>query len=159
MRRLPPTREKLIRDRIPALAAAQGRSLPLRTADPSEMARLLGLKLVEETHEVLGAIGTGRTPDVLDELADLQTVIDEIAAQHGLSRQDVERRAADKRAQRGGFDQRLVLREAPPAAQRLHVGGSVTLLDALKREFEACAVARIASIGNSNALFKPDRPW
>jgi len=81
---------------------------------------------------------------VLDELADRQTVIDEIAAQHGLSRQDVERRAADKRAQRGGFDQRLVLREAPPAAHRLHVGGSVTLLDALKREFEACAVARIA---------------
>jgi hypothetical protein len=39
------------------------------------------------------------------------------------------------------------------------VGGGVTLLDALKREFEACAVARIASIGNSNALFKPDRPW
>lgn len=144
MRRLPPTREKLIRDRIPALAAAQGRSLPLRTADPSEMARLLGLKLVEETHEVLGAIGTGRTPDVLDELADLQTVIDEIGAQHGLSRQDVEQRAADKRAQRGGFEQRLVLREAPPTAQRLHVGGSVTLLDALKREFEACAVARIA---------------
>jgi superfamily II DNA or RNA helicase/HKD family nuclease/predicted house-cleaning noncanonical NTP pyrophosphatase (MazG superfamily) len=144
VRRLPPTREKLIRDRIPALAAAQGRSLPLRTADPTEMARLLGLKLIEETHEVLGAIGTGRTPEVLDELADLQTVIDEIAAQHGLSRQDVERRAADKRAQRGGFDQRLLLREAPPASNRLHVGGSVTLLDALKREFEACAVARIA---------------
>jgi hypothetical protein len=39
VRRLPPTHEKLIRDRIPALAAAQGRSLPLRTADPSEMAR------------------------------------------------------------------------------------------------------------------------
>jgi superfamily II DNA or RNA helicase/HKD family nuclease/predicted house-cleaning noncanonical NTP pyrophosphatase (MazG superfamily) len=144
VRRPPPAREKLIRDRIPALAAAQGRRLSLRTAEPTEMARLLGLKLVEETHEVLGAIGTGRTPEVLDELADLQTVIDEIAAQHGLSRQDVEQRAADKRAQRGGFDQRLVLREAPPAAQRLHVGGSVTLLDALKREFEACAVARIA---------------
>ncbi|MGA1318354.1 MAG: DEAD/DEAH box helicase family protein, partial [Rubrivivax sp.] len=144
MRRPPPAREKLIRDRIPALAAAQGRRLTLRTAEPTEMARLLGLKLVEETHEVLGAIGTGRTPEVLDELADLQTVIDEIAAQHGLSRQDVEQRAAAKHAQRGGFDQRLVLREAPPAAQRLHVGGNVTLLDALKREFEACAVARIA---------------
>ena len=80
MRRPPPAREKLIRDRIPALAAAQGRRLSLRTAEPTEMARLLGLKLVEEMHEVLGAIGTGRTPEVLDELADLQTFIDEFAA-------------------------------------------------------------------------------
>ena len=46
-----PSREKLIRDRIPELAAAQGRRLVLRTADPVEMARLLGLKLVEETHD------------------------------------------------------------------------------------------------------------
>ena len=142
--RTPPPREKLIRDRIPALAAAEGRTLALRTAEPAEMARLLGLKLVEETHEVLGALRGGHLPEVLDELADLQTVIDTIAVRHGLTRDDVDRRATEKRAQRGGFDDRLVLREVAPAAGRLHVGGSVTLLDALKREFECCAVARIA---------------
>ena len=140
----PPSREKLIRDRIPDLAAAQGRRLALRTAEPAEMARLLGLKLVEETHEVLDAIRVGRPGEVLDELADLQTVIDAIAARHGLSRQDVDRRAEEKRAQRGGFDSRLVLQDAPPAPGRLHVGGGRSLLEALKQEFEACAVARIA---------------
>ena len=46
------THEKLIRDGIPALAAAEGRSLAVRTAAPDELARLLGLKLVEETQEV-----------------------------------------------------------------------------------------------------------
>ncbi|MFM6134815.1 MAG: phospholipase D-like domain-containing protein, partial [Sphaerospermopsis kisseleviana] len=51
---------------------------------------------------------------------------------------------AEKRAQRGGFGECLVLREAPPARARLHAGGSATLIDALRREFEACAVARIA---------------
>jgi len=79
----PPVPEKLIRDGIPALAAADGRTLALRTADPSEMARLLGLKLVEETHEVLDAIRVGRPQDLLDELADLQTVVDELARLQG----------------------------------------------------------------------------
>ena len=136
--------EKLIRDGIPALAAAEGRTLALRTADPTEMARLLGLKLVEETHEVLDAIRVGRTQDVLDELADLQTVIDEIAGQHGLSRQAVDQRAREKLAERGGFSDRLVLQNIPIRSPRLHAGGSATLIDALRREFEACAVARIA---------------
>ncbi|MBM3364003.1 MAG: hypothetical protein FJY42_15385, partial [Betaproteobacteria bacterium] len=137
-------REKLIRDGIPALAVAEGRSLALRTADPAEMARLLGLKLVEETHEVLDAIQIGRTQDVLEELADLQTVIDEIAGQHGLTRQAVEDRAAEKLAQRGGFSERLVLQNIPIRSPRLHAGGNATLIDALRREFEACSVARIA---------------
>lgn len=142
--RTPRGPEKLIRDRIPAIAAADGRTLAVRTAGPDEMARLLGLKLVEESHEVLDALAAGRAPDLLDELADLQTVIESIGERHGLSRDDIDRRVAEKRAQRGGFGEGLVLREAPPARARLHAGGSATLIDALRREFEACAVARIA---------------
>ena len=139
-----PSREKLIRDRIPELAAAQGRRLVLRTADPAEMARLLGLKLVEETHEVLEAMRIGGSEALLDELADMQTVIDTIAGRHGWNRQDISQRAEAKRALRGGFDSGLVLRDAPNTAGRLHVGGNTSLLDALRHEFEACAVARIA---------------
>jgi predicted house-cleaning noncanonical NTP pyrophosphatase (MazG superfamily) len=78
----PPVAEKLIRDRIPAIAAAQGRTLAVRIAGPEKMARLLGLKLVEETHEVLDALAAGRAPDLLDELADLQTVIEAIGERH-----------------------------------------------------------------------------
>jgi predicted house-cleaning noncanonical NTP pyrophosphatase (MazG superfamily) len=139
-----PRREKLIRDGIPALAAAEGRSLALRTADPAEMARLLGHKLVEETHEVLDAIRVGGPEALLEELADLQTVIDEIAGQHGLSRQAIDQRAREKLAKRGGFSERLVLQNIPIRSPRLHAGGSATLIDALRREFEACAIARIA---------------
>ena len=43
--------EKLVRDGIPALAAADGRMLDTRTALDHELDRLLGLKLVEEAHE------------------------------------------------------------------------------------------------------------
>lgn len=137
-------REKLIRDLIPQLAAAEGRSLALRRAEPSEMARLLGLKLVEETHEVLDALRVANQDGLLDELADLQTVIDAIAARHGLSSEDINARVEAKRRSRGGFDAGLVLRDAQLPPARLHSGGSTSLLDALKREFEACRVARIA---------------
>ena len=136
--------EKLIRDRIPANAAAEGRPLRVRTADSAEMARLLGLKLVEETHEALQAVASEDPVAVLDELADLHTVIESIGVRFGLSREAVRLRAEEKRQACGGFDSRRVLALQASSAGRLHTGGSATLLDALKREFEACSVARIA---------------
>ena len=132
--------EKLIRDRIPANAAAEGRPLRVRTADSAEMARLLGLKLVEETHEALQAVASEDPVAVLDELADLHTVIESIGVRFGLSREAVRLRAEEKRQACGGFDSRRVLALPAPSAGRLHTGGSATLLDALKREFEACSV-------------------
>ena len=137
-------REKLIRDRIPELARADGRTLALRSAGPDEWARLLGLKLVEETQEVLGALASGSSAELLEELADLQTVLEEVAHRNGISRNEVDRRAEAKRAERGGFDRGFVLQEAGLRSSRLHVGGSSTLLDAIRREFEACRWARIA---------------
>jgi superfamily II DNA or RNA helicase/HKD family nuclease/predicted house-cleaning noncanonical NTP pyrophosphatase (MazG superfamily) len=144
---MPPLpREKLIRDGIPALAAAEGRTLTLRTAGPDELARLLGLKLVEETHEVLEALSAGRSAEVLDELADLQTVIETIGARHGLTREDIDRRVAEKLDKRGGFSQGLVLQDPTVAVVpgRLHTGGNSTLLEALRYEFERCHTARLA---------------
>ena len=52
-------REKLIRDGVPVLAQAQGKTLAIRTALDQEWDRLLGLKLVEETHEVIDALANG----------------------------------------------------------------------------------------------------
>ncbi len=136
--------DKLIRDGIPALAAAQGRALALRRAAPAEMLRLLGLKLVEETHEVLDALQGGSPRQVLDELADVQTVLEELAQRHGLSRAEIDQRVEQKRAERGAFREGLVLRDAGVSLPRLHAGGSASLVDALKREFESCTSASLA---------------
>ena len=140
------TAEKLIRDRIPALAQAEGRQLAVRTADGTEMARLLGLKLIEEAHEVLAAVDGGQRADILDELADLQTVIEAIGRRHDIAPAEIAHRAAQKLDARGGFERRLVLAmdDLPARAARLHVGGSASLIQALTREFETCSVARIA---------------
>jgi superfamily II DNA or RNA helicase/HKD family nuclease/predicted house-cleaning noncanonical NTP pyrophosphatase (MazG superfamily) len=139
--------EKLIRDRIPRIAAEESRALTFRQATANEMMRLLGLKLVEESHEVVDALRSGGTGDILNELADLQTVIEAIAVRHGLSRSDIDRRAAEKLSIRGGFEKGWVLQSHPadvPAHRRLHAGMGPSLLDALKQEFEACRVARLA---------------
>jgi superfamily II DNA or RNA helicase/HKD family nuclease/predicted house-cleaning noncanonical NTP pyrophosphatase (MazG superfamily) len=136
--------EKLIRDGIPALARADGRSLDTRTAHDHELDRLLGLKLVEEAHEALDAIIDGRRIGLLEELADLQTVIDAVAARKGLSRAQIDAAVLEKHSKRGGFDAGLVLRDAKVSRPRLYFGGATTLLDAIRTELQRCATARLA---------------
>jgi superfamily II DNA or RNA helicase/HKD family nuclease/predicted house-cleaning noncanonical NTP pyrophosphatase (MazG superfamily) len=136
--------EKLIRDRIPELARADGRTLIMRTADDHEIDRLLGLKLVEELHEVLDALVAGGRDDLLEEIADLQTVIETVAARRGMSRADIDAAVRAKRSARGGFDAGLVMQDAAIHHPRLHVGGSNTLLDAIRNELQSCVAARLA---------------
>ncbi|MFO0461114.1 MAG: DEAD/DEAH box helicase family protein [Burkholderiales bacterium] len=136
--------EKLIRDGIPALARADGRTLETRPARDHEIDRLLGLKLVEEAHEALDAILARRRSGLLGELADLQTVIDAVAARKGLSRAQIDAAVRAKRKERGGFDAGLVLRDARIGRPRLHVGGATTLLDAIRTELQRCVAARLA---------------
>ncbi len=137
-------REKLIRDRVPALAQALGQTLVTRTALDQELDRLRGLKLVEETHEVIDALANGPRGSLVDELADLQTVVEEVARRRGIALEEIEQRIEQKRSERGGFESGLVLREHGTPSPRLHVGGAATLIDALQRELRACTSARIA---------------
>ena len=137
-------REKLIRDGVPVLAQAQGKTLAIRTALDQEWDRLLGLKLVEETHEVIDALANGKRGALVDELADLQTVIGELARRKGIALEEIEQRIEQKKSERGGFESGLVLREQGLPSPRLHVGGAATLIDALQRELQACTSARIA---------------
>ncbi len=139
-----PGRHKLVRDGIPELARAQGRTLRIRTAEPAELVRLLGLKLLEESHEAVDALWHASPERVLEELADVQTVVEAIGAQCGLSPNAIAERARRKRASHGGFDAGRVLHAQPSGPRRLHVGGGTSLLDALKHELRACTRARIA---------------
>lgn len=136
--------EKLIRDQIPELAAAEGRVLATRTARDEELDRLFGLKLVEETAEVIEALSDFGHQELIDEIADLQTVIDDLAARKGITRAEIEHRIAAKRESRGGFKTGLVLQTPLLSHRRLHVGGTSTLVDAICKELQACVEARFA---------------
>jgi predicted house-cleaning noncanonical NTP pyrophosphatase (MazG superfamily) len=96
---------KLVRDRIPELIEATGRSATTRTLAPHEMPAALFTKLAEESAELAAApAGTQ-----LEELADVLTVLQALAAVLGVSWSDVLRAAEIKASARGSFARRLLL--------------------------------------------------
>jgi predicted house-cleaning noncanonical NTP pyrophosphatase (MazG superfamily) len=97
--------EKLVRDRIPEIAAAKGQKIRVRRASPAEMPALLRAKLSEECREAMAA----KPDELLNELADLVEVAQALAQVHGHDAAALEAAQRIKRQHRGGFTQRIVL--------------------------------------------------
>lgn len=96
--------EKLIRDRLPEIMRAQGLAVFDRRLDDEAFAQALKAKLLEEAAE---AGATRDAEDLAGELADLSEVMLALAQLNGLTAQDIEARRLAKRAERGGFDDRV----------------------------------------------------
>ncbi|MDP3748759.1 MAG: nucleoside triphosphate pyrophosphohydrolase [Phenylobacterium sp.] len=96
--------EKLIRDKLPQIMREQGLMVFDRRLDDAAYVAALKDKLVEEAHEARGATDAR---DLTDELADLSEVILALAAAHSLTLDEIETRRLAKRAERGGFDDRV----------------------------------------------------
>lgn len=94
--------EKLVRDRIPHIIAATGTTATTRIAGDAEYRRLLRAKLVEEVDEYLGGGGDPA------ELVDILEVVLALAHVHSIGRDRLEDLRLAKRAERGGFDGRIV---------------------------------------------------
>ena len=97
---------KLIRDGIPAIIAASGRSAIVKTLDDEAYRAALLDKRDEEAAEVRQATDSAA---VMEEAADVLEVLIGIAQSHGYTLDDLLMRAATKRAERGGFGGRLWL--------------------------------------------------
>lgn len=96
--------DKLIRDGLPAMMRSQGLSVFTRHLDDAEFLARLKDKLVEEAREAQAA---GSREDLVEELADVREVILALLGAAGLSEAEVEGRRLAKRAERGGFDDRV----------------------------------------------------
>lgn len=96
---------KLVRDRIPEIIAADGRTPEVETLDEAAFVLALKQKLVEEAHEVFSATDA----DIPTELADLQEVIDALIASCGIDRTHIATLQTQRRHSRGGFTRRLRL--------------------------------------------------
>jgi predicted house-cleaning noncanonical NTP pyrophosphatase (MazG superfamily) len=96
---------KLVRDQIPGIIAATGRQPVTRILDQAGYEAALRAKLLEEAREAQEA------PDgqLASELADVLEVLKALAAAHDMSWDDVVAEAGRKRAERGGFDNRIFL--------------------------------------------------
>ena len=99
------TYHKLVRDQVPAIIAADGHQPVTRVLDHGGYEAALRAKLLEEAHEAQAA------PDgqLASELADVLEVLQALAAAHDMRWEEVVSEVSRKRAERGGFDQRILL--------------------------------------------------
>jgi predicted house-cleaning noncanonical NTP pyrophosphatase (MazG superfamily) len=96
---------KLVRDRIPEIIQNSGKRCAVETMPESEYRQALLEKLVEEAQEACQA-----PPDELvTELADLHEVLAAVLVACQIAPEHVQQVQRQRRAERGGFDQRLKL--------------------------------------------------
>lgn len=96
---------KLIRDRIPEIMAASGKTYEVDVMLPEEYEAKLLEKLIEESSEIQAADHDHLTT----EIADLMEVIDTLLDLKGISMQAVRAEQLHRREQRGGFQKKLKL--------------------------------------------------
>ena len=94
---------KLVRDKIPDIIEQSGRQCEIETLNKKEYIKALDAKLDEELAEY-------QESKSLEELADLLEVIRAVAVARGFSLGELERIRAQKAAERGGFEHRILLR-------------------------------------------------
>ncbi len=95
---------KLVRDRIPEIIEASGKSCSTEILSDEEYLRMLDVKLDEELEEY-------RQDQNLEELADLLEVIHAVVLARGYTLDDLERVRAEKAEKRGKFEKRILLKE------------------------------------------------
>ena len=95
---------KLVRDFIPNIIEADGKSCIYETLSDEDYIYLLDQKLNEELTEY-------QDSKSLEELADILEVIQAIVKARGWTLEELERIRANKAAKRGGFKKKILLKE------------------------------------------------
>jgi predicted house-cleaning noncanonical NTP pyrophosphatase (MazG superfamily) len=96
---------KLVRDRIPNLAATNGQPASWHQASPEEFSRRLRAKLLEEAHEAACATSPA---ELLEELGDVLQVLYALASHAGYPAAEVECMRVRKARTHGSYTRRLV---------------------------------------------------
>ena len=98
---------KLVRDKIPTIINQNGDSCVTRTLNTKEFKIAALKKIVEESHEVLGAAGS--RAELIKELADLKEITEAVMKVYGISPSEVSKVKSKRKKERGGFDKRIFL--------------------------------------------------
>jgi predicted house-cleaning noncanonical NTP pyrophosphatase (MazG superfamily) len=102
---------KLVRDRIPDLIRADGRTPRVRTLNRAELRTALYAKLAEDVDELRAAAGRDA---VIEEAADILAVLTAIVGEYDADLDGIIDAARATRTHRGGFDMRLWLDGVEP---------------------------------------------
>ena len=95
---------KLIRDRIPEIIEASGKTCVTEVLSDEEYLKMIDAKLDEELAEY-------HKDENLEELADLLEVIYAAAKARGYTLEELEKVRAEKAEKRGAFEKKLLLKE------------------------------------------------
>ncbi|MBC2579163.1 nucleoside triphosphate pyrophosphohydrolase [Clostridium sp. DJ247] len=93
---------KLVRDKIPQVIEAAGKKFDVRKVGKEEHYKLLEVKLEEEVKEFLENKN-------LEELADIMEVLFGLAENMGYSEEELLQKRLEKKKERGGFREGIVL--------------------------------------------------
>ena len=96
---------KLVRDKIPQIIAASGKNCVTEVLQEDAYLQKLDEKLGEELAEY-------QESKSLEELADLLEVMAAVVKARGYTWEELERIRARKREKRGGFEERILLKES-----------------------------------------------
>lgn len=96
---------KLVRDKIPEIIRADGKECEVRIAEGKEKYELLEKKLMEEVNEFI-------EDKNLEELADVMEVLFGLAREIGYSEEELISKREEKKSERGGFEDGIVLVKA-----------------------------------------------
>jgi len=100
------TYNKLVRDHIPQIIEASGKSYEVKILDDSAYEEALKAKLIEEMNEVHSAQSD---EELIEELADLYEVLRSLVAAKGLSDEQFMNVVNSKKEKRGSFSEKLFL--------------------------------------------------
>lgn len=99
------TYNKLVRDFIPEIIAADGRQCATEIMNDEEFRQALLAKLIEEANEIANA----ESSDMVTEIADLYEVIDALLIAFNLDKVAVLATQKKRCEERGGFEKRIKL--------------------------------------------------
>ena len=103
-----PIHNKLVRDKIPQIIKASGKSPTTKILNEKEYITELRKKSQEELQEYLTA---ETDQEALEELADLLEIIHALAKVHGSTIEEVDKIRVEKAEKRGGFSDKVFLIE------------------------------------------------
>ena len=101
---------KLVRDKIPEMIERDGKTAEVHVAEDAEYVRFLLRKLVEESTEPSEAESSDHESE---EFADVREVLLALQGALNLTETEIEEVQTSKRAERGGFNGRLILDSLP----------------------------------------------
>ena len=94
---------KLVRDRIPEIIEKDNKTPIYREVSSDEKLRFLAAKILEESEELKEAIESGCINDMIEEMADLLEVIDEVKRESQICDLVLSKTKKDKADKRGKF--------------------------------------------------------